>query len=374
MIKLDVKNYDTVKDDYFKEIVKDISAHYQTNSKQFFNVAVSDFFETGHSFDVNKVKNIINVDLIDINNNDELLVNYLKTGFLIHYSDFQVDNALKINGKDITRANRYQYRIDYVNEYYNDWLKSYLAKHQNYYKNAKNFKKFINDIDKEFLQLNNEIDGIINYSFISSTLRHQIINASKVTVCPYCNRQYISYYQNKGQQYTTADLDHFYPKGIFALLSLSLQNFIPSCQICNQRFKKKKIKKILYPFKAGFESDAKFNVKIHDFDSFYGLNDNFDLQIAIDDKSTMKEEITNNKEMFHLEALYQHHKPYVQELLLKKNLIYNDSYLAMMQATFANLNLSKQYLDIFLYGYSFDENLDRDKILEKLTKDILEKG
>ena len=93
------------------------------------------------------------------------------------------------------------------------------------------------------------------------------------------------------------------------------------------------------------------------------------------------DEITNKKvdlplkeEMFHLEALYQHHKPYVQELLLKKNLIYNDSYLAMMQATFANLNLSKQYLDIFLYGYSFDENLDRDKILEKLTKDILEKG
>lgn len=77
--------------------------------------------------------------------------------------------------------------------------------------------------------------------------------------------------------------------------------------------------------------------------------------------------------MFHLDSLYQHHKPYVQELLMKKNLIYTNSYFDMMSKTFKKLNLSKEQLDIFLYGYSFDDDINKDKILSKLTKDILDK-
>ena len=44
-----------------------------------------------------------------------------------------------------------------------------------------------------------------------------------------------------------------------------------------------------------------------------------------------------------------------------------------MSKTFKKLNLSKEQLDIFLYGYSFDDDINKDKILSKLTKDILDK-
>lgn len=374
MIKLDINMYDKIKDDYFNEIIKEIKNNYVFSNNYYFkNVCISDFFEDSKGFSENKVKKIIFMDFVDINNNDSLLTNYLKTGLLIRYSDFKIDNVLKNLNKPITQTNRYTYRQNYINIYANDWISDYLIKYPDYFKNDNEFKKLINAINQEYDKLNQEFIKIIKYDYLSSSLRHKIITSSGITVCPYCNRQYISYFSNKGVKYTTADLDHFYPKSIFSLFALSLYNFIPACQICNQRFKKKKMKKILYPFKEGFDNNAKFGLNIHDVNSFYGKSDNFDLMLEVDDNSLIKEEIINNNEMFHLDSLYQHHKPYVQELLMKKNLIYTNSYFDMMSKTFKKLNLSKEQLDIFLYGYSFDDDINKDKILSKLTKDILDK-
>ena len=366
--------YDKIKDDYFKEIIKEIKNNYVSNNNYYFkNVCISDFFEDSKGFSENKVKKIIFMDFVDINNNDLLLTNYLKTGLLIRYSDFKIDHALKNLKQPITQTNRHTYRQNYINIYANDWISDYLIKYPNYFKSDNEFKKLINVINQEYDKLNQELIKIIEYDYLSSSLRHKLITSSGITVCPYCNRQYISYFSSNGVKYTTADLDHFYPKSIFSLFALSLYNFIPACQICNQRFKKKKVKKILYPFKEGFDSDAKFGLNLHDVNSLYGKSDNFDLILEVDDDSLIKEEIINNNEMFHLVSLYQHHKSYVQELLMKKNLIYTNSYFNMMSKTFKKLHLSKQQLDIFLYGYSFDDDINKDKILSKLTKDILDK-
>ena len=305
MIKLDIKIYDKIKDDYFNEIIKEIKNNYiSSNNCYFKNVCISDFFEDSKGFNENKIKKIISMDFVDINNNDSLLTNYLKTGLLIRYSDFKIDNALKNLNQPITQTNRYTYRQNYIRIYFNDWINDYLVKYPDYFKNDNEFKKLINAINQEYDKLNQEFIKIIKYDYLSSSLRHKIITSSGITVCPYCNRQYISYFSNKGVKYTTADLDHFYPKSIFSLFALSLYNFIPACQICNQRFKKKKVKKILYPFKEGFDDNAKFGLNIHDVNSFYGKSDNFDLMLEVDDNSLIKEEIINNNEMFHLDSLY----------------------------------------------------------------------
>ena len=104
----------------------------------------------------------------------------------------------------------------------------------------------------------------------------------------------------------------------------------------------------------------------------YGKSDEYELSLSVDSTSKNKHKILNNIEMFHLESVYQHHKSYVKELLIKGNLIYTDSYLSMMSDTFKNLNLTNEDLQKFLYGYDF-KNDKRDKTLGKLTKDILEK-
>ena len=84
MIKLDIKIYDKIKDDYFNEIIKEIKNNYiSSNNCYFKNVCISDFFEDSKGFNENKIKKIISMDFVDINNNDSLLTNYLKTVLLI---------------------------------------------------------------------------------------------------------------------------------------------------------------------------------------------------------------------------------------------------------------------------------------------------
>lgn len=377
MIKLDIKMYDKIKNYYLDEIVNEIKKNYVSSNKCYFkNIHVSDFFEDEKFFSKEKIKKLIFMDFININDKYQekdvsLLINYLKTGLLIRHSDFKIVNSLKCSNKPNKKIHRHNYRKEYIEIYKNDWIEDYLKNYPDYFKNNEEFKKMINAINKEYESLNKEINEIIKYDYLSSAMRHKLIVSSGITVCPYCNRQYISYFNDNTQKKSTADLDHFYPKSIFPLFALSLYNFIPSCQICNQRFKKKKVKKILYPFKNGFGNDAKFSLKLGDIDSFYGKSNNFDLMILVNDESRIKDEIINNINMFCLEGLYQHHKSYVQELLIKKNLIYTDSYFDMISKTFKSLNLSKEQLNIFLYGYSFND--DMNKILSKLTKDILDK-
>lgn len=372
MIKLDVSIYDDIKEEYFQEIVNKIRSLYKSKANKFFNtVEISDFFENDNCFDEEKVKNIIFMDFVDMRKNDEILRNYFCTGALIYYSNFKITHELERIGKRNRKEERYSYRQNYVEMYRNLWIEQYLIKYPNYYKGDKEFHAFIEDIAEEYKKMNKILENIITYSLIDSAMRRRIIIATGITVCPYCDRQYISYFMKDKVKYTTADLDHFYPKSKFPLFSLSLYNFVPSCQICNQRFKNKRTLKILYPFKDGFNNDAKFTLNFKDVDSFYGKSDCFDLKLSIKDNSSIKQSIINNNEMFQLESLYTHHKPYIKELLMKRKLIYNKAYLSLISNTFEQLNLTEDQLQIFLYGYNFN-NPKQEKILGKLTSDILD--
>lgn len=109
-------------------------------------------------------------------------------------------------------------------------------------------------------------------------------------------------------------------------------------------------------------------------DACYGLSDHFDIDIDINDESSNKEEIINSIDVFNLESIYQNHKTYVQEILQKKELIYTDTYLEMMNNTFNELNFTKEQIDTFYYGFNINDDINKDtKQLGKLTRDIFEK-
>mgnify|MGYP004630166409 FL=1 len=75
-----------------------------------------------------------------------------------------------------------------------------------------------------------------------------------------------------------------------------------------------------------------------------------------------------------MESIYQNHKTYVQEILQKKELIYTDTYLEMMNNTFNELNFTKEQIDTFYYGFNINDDINKDtKPLGKLTRDIFEK-
>ena len=212
---------------------------------------------------------------------------------------------------------------------------------------------------------------IVKYE-ITPDLRHKIISGLGVNVCPYCNRNYISPYEDeRGKLRTTADLDHFYPIKYFQLFALSLYNFIPSCPICNMKFKKARRMKILYPYEKGFEKNAVFKVAINnntDFRTLIGDNDEFELAIQVSPESDDFMEIENQKQMLHLEAVYKIHKQQVREVLCKKQ-HYSQIYSEMIQKVIPGITKEKE--NLFIYGYTLQEDERKDRPLSKLMDDII---
>lgn len=148
-----------------------------------------------------------------------------------------------------------------------------------------------------------------------------------VTVCPYCNRQYIQSYGDGQEERYLGDLDHLYPKAYYGLYALSLWNLLPSCKACNQKFKGRGNHTILFPTERGFEDDCVLHPDCHSAAAMIGADENFELSWEIDASASpeLAEKIRNNLSLFKLNEVYQYHKTDVKDLLRKKYL-YSGAY------------------------------------------------
>ena len=221
------------------------------------------------------------------------------------------------------------------------------------------------------------LEGIFVYDRLNRSLakgspRHQLLSAMNVTVCPYCNRQYISLYTDSKSQKTTADLDHFYIKSQYPYLALSLHNFIPSCQICNSRFKGTTdfyIKPHIYPHTQGFGEKARFRIKLDSnlLDDSATWKDIKMIELVDESKS---EAITNSMNTFLLEEIYQSHVDYVQEIWAKSRR-YNSDMIDTLDKEFSKLfDSERSVVDLIFSQYLEYEKLCK-RPLSKLTRDIL---
>ena len=238
--------------------------------------------------------------------------------------------------------------------------------------------------------MSKDIRKIINYDTLSGKwngrLRHKLMSSLGLMTCPYCNRQYITdYIDENGDDKSTADLDHFYPKNYYPLFALSLFNFIPSCQVCNSRMKLDKWKDILYPHDEGFDDKVKFCLKPKDHNkkdllkSWLGDSEVIDnLQIDFEfcenlDKE-FKKRAEGSIELFRLKQVYDIHKAKALDIVLKQRIYLEGSYKEYMSTLMKDLSLSCTDEDIIniLVGYHWkDENYDEP--LSKLVHDIFYK-
>jgi len=295
--------------------------------------------------------------------------NYFSTCEFIHYSDFVITEELVKKGLTRNHANMHDYRRKYFQKYQNAWLDQKVTQFPDYYKSNSEFKEFVNCVKRELDTLNNEIESVISYQMINPDFRHEILYKLGIEVCPYCNRNFISKYERNGKLKTTADLDHFYPKALFRLFSLSLWNFVPSCQICNSRFKLAKGIEIKNPFweKINYE-DLKFTYELNEnstTDLFFKKSSNFDIAIQCNN-----DEYRNNLELFELEKLYNSHKYLASEILFKKEK-YNSTYNQLFNNLFEELELSEQERNEFLFGITMNEDDFYKKPLSKFIFDLV---
>lgn len=345
----------------------------------------TEMFEDGQGFNLQLVTDLLSKPLDYIKINYSEIKNYILTCQLVYFSSFKVDHELrKINepltkiNEPLTKIDREKFRKNYVNRYDNPWIRTIKSSHPSYYKNSTSFVNFIKEVRENLENLNNNLKDIVDYDVMDSKYRHELLSEIGIEVCPYCNRQYITKYEEEeGVLKSTADLDHFFPQSKFQLLSLSLFNFVPSCQICNSRFKLAKSSEILYPYDRGFDDDSYFEVKLKEgstIDSLTGNNTVFELDLTVNLKSSHRNMIENSIELFRLRKVYQSHKDHVRELLYKKHARSNKAYESLLNNLFLEMKLEETDINLFLYGNSLDPADFSKRPLSKLTYDIISKN
>jgi hypothetical protein len=213
-----------------------------------------------------------------------------------------------------------------------------------------------------------------------------------VTVCPYCNSNFILIYESsKGR--TRATLDHFFDKGRYPFLAISIYNLIPSCKVCNSDLKGKRITSLAThysPYENNiskymrfkkeiiinreeeiFSTESKADNKDIDYVSvMLGFENDFNIKLdIIDAPKEIEKKINGNKSLFHLEPLYNlYHKQYVQDIILK-SYIYNYAYREQLSNTYKIFfNSPQQLRDTLMPSIE----LDKRNLLGKLTREIIE--
>ena len=191
--------------------------------------------------------------------------------------------------------------------------------------------------------------------------RQEFVDELQVTVCPYCNRNFV----NSTYKRTMCDLDHFYDKETYPILAVSLHNLVSVCHACNHA---KASRAISYsPHDISYNTDGLLS-----FDFFITgmdyLSDNKQIGIEIESSDAFK---LNVKEL-KLREVYQIHSDIVQECI-KKAIVFNPEYLRDLFATYNGLFESEEELHRIVFGNYMEEASYGKRPLSKMTKDIMSK-
>ncbi len=192
-----------------------------------------------------------------------------------------------------------------------------------------------------------------------------------ITVCPYCNRQYVFTVQSGKVR---AQLDHYYPKSRYPYLALSLYNMIPCCSICNRTKSSLDTyaSPILYPYDEEYGYRAKFTLQFQKESKYVqvmqGLSDAFKLQLDTSE-SQQQQSIKNQMDKLHLDELYDHHKDYVRDII-KSKYINTPERVNELYKNFSLLFHSTEEVKSLLYMTQLHKESWGKRPLSKLTHDI----
>ncbi|HEL2204134.1 TPA: hypothetical protein TZE22_001475 [Streptococcus suis] len=193
-----------------------------------------------------------------------------------------------------------------------------------------------------------------------------------ITVCPYCNRNYIN---NRGNKFS-AQMDHFYSKDEFPWLAVSLYNLIPSCGACNHIKGTKDFN--VHPF-------IKKNVEENEVVFHYRYKTIDDIEVVISTKKDKHQDIDAIKkkqrdiEALNLKEAYEIHGIDIQNML-EREVRYSESYRdelrdmlkidTVVQDYDFYLSLTDDEIDRMIYGDVIFEEDIKNVSLGKFRKDI----
>lgn len=191
--------------------------------------------------------------------------------------------------------------------------------------------------------------------------RKKFVEELQVTVCPYCNRNFV----NSTYKRTICDLDHFYDKATYPIFAVSFYNLIPVCHSCNHVKASGKLSYSPHDPRKRTDDLLSFDFYIKGLDF---LSDKKQLGIEIN----YNEDFENNVLNLKLNDVYQIHTDLVQEYI-KKYMIFNPDYIEDLYEQNSSLFESREEIYRVVYGNYLEEKDYGKRPLSKLTKDIMEK-
>ena len=247
----------------------------------------------------------------------------------------------------------------------------------------------------ESTQLLMKINKVFNYTDFCTIGNnwgaYELVKELNIDVCPYCNRQFISIAEpTKGEKgRTRPQLDHFYSKSKYPFLSISFFNLIPCCYVCNSNLKRNydfTRETHLHPYEAGFENLIQFTIefeknkgKLDYVKAWYSNPELFSIGLKLnpikknqytrDELKVLLRKVNNNKRVFKLKSLYNSHRDYVGEILVK-SMMYNDSKIDALQHEFPRLFPTKESVVRLLHSNYIDSSDWDKRVLSKLTYDV----
>lgn len=228
-------------------------------------------------------------------------------------------------------------------------------------------------LDNEILR---EINRIFRYKGQNrSTIAEFFMNHSTtlgISTCHYCESAYVNAYRIGNRQLNHFDIDHFLPKSMCPIISLSLFNLVPSCPVCNERLKRELIlgdkeeeTSTLNPWTEGYDFDNKVEIIIIPLEAYHSLRyqDNPE-KFEIVFKS-ISEIYQKEIKMFKLEERYGFHKCEALRLLdLMQD--YPESHINMI-CELLGRTPKKVFEDIFSKQFV----LENKRMFSKLHQDII---
>lgn len=208
----------------------------------------------------------LNKDLLNLKNN---IVEGDEIAFAI--LNYVIDNLIRIVSCSIEELKiiqkEYFQLIHSLESYFN------LNSNQPNLEEISKFENVNNAISKVFLK------AYKNFTKRNSTEwnSYKFLKRLNQNVCPYCNANFIytvqsNYYLSQASSRAMADLDHFLPKSIFPIFSITLSNLVPSCIYCNQRFKSSyytSFSRNLSPYDININEKIRFKVSYKQYKSAY---------------------------------------------------------------------------------------------------------
>lgn len=190
-----------------------------------------------------------------------------------------------------------------------------------------------------------------------TAIRVRIVINAGLTVCPYCNRDYINC---RAENVSGAQLDHFFSKSEFPLFAVCLYNLVPVCGNCNRVKSSQKL-----TFASPFDKSIDWEKDI--FFSYSGSSLK-DIKITINSKG----DLNNNIKGMRINEAYQIHGSEVLEIVEKAQ-IYSSTQIQEFKKVLSPAKLTDLEIKKIIFGPEITKDTMRTKPLGKLISDLHKK-